>query len=120
MCGLDFTVGNIIFLLPLKRLHLRFGQHLVALGNMVLQCRQTFLERFEVVTQPDRADAGGRNEDAALAQLVGDAHLAECRLLQRKGRDGRLRCLLDTILGIGLPAIRVDQRLDTAPVSTAA
>ena len=57
MRGLDFAVCGVIFLLSLECLYLHLGQHFTGLGNMALQCRQALLERLEVMSQPDRADA---------------------------------------------------------------
>jgi hypothetical protein len=37
------AIGNIVFLLPLERLHLRLGQHLAGLGNMSLHADRRFL-----------------------------------------------------------------------------
>ena len=37
MSGLDFTMGNIIFLFLLQHLHLRLGQYHPSLGDMLFQ-----------------------------------------------------------------------------------
>ena len=53
---------------------------------------------FELVPLPHAAHAGGRDGKPALAQFVGDPHLAEGGLLDRKRHHRRLDLRGDTVL----------------------
>jgi len=54
------------------------------------------------VPEPHAADARSRDVDALLAEFVGDAQLAQSRILQRELDDAALSALSDAILPVGL------------------
>ena len=66
------------------------------------------------MAHPDRADPAGGDEDALLAQLVGDPDLAVGRIFDGVGDNRVLGFEIDPVLEIGRPAWTLQQRLDTA------
>jgi len=66
------------------------------------------------MAQPHRPNAGWRDEDATLAQLVGSSDLAESRLLQTEGHNGALRGVFHAVLQVRFFAIGINQGIDTA------
>ena len=93
----------------LERGELTFGEHQAFLRHLRLERLEALLHRLEIVALPDPAHAGGRDRVAAFADLVGDADLAEGRLLQRQLDDDRL--------DLGRGAVR-EQRLASGEFSS--
>jgi hypothetical protein len=60
---------------------LGLGQYQAFLGALGLQCFEPLVHGREVMTLPHATHAGRRDREPALPQLVGDADLAESRLL---------------------------------------
>ncbi len=90
------------------------GQNHAVLGDPSLQCFKAGLEVGQVMPQPDRTDAGGRDKDTLLAQLVGGAGLTIGRKLQR-GFDHRLLGgFTDAVGKIGFAPGALEQGLDAA------
>ena len=90
------------------------GQDDAVLGDPSLQCFKAGLEVGQVMPQPDRTDAGGRDKDTLLAQLVGGAGLTIGRKLQR-GFDHRLLGgFTDAVGKIGFAPGALEQGLDAA------
>ena len=78
---------------------LRLGQDQPFLGGLGFERLQAFGHRLEVVPHPDAAYALRRDaQSAALADLVGDAHLAVGRKLQRQGDHSLLDLWIDAVL----------------------
>ena len=69
---------------------LRLGQDQALLRDLGLQRLEAFLHRLEIMALPDAAHAGRGDRIAEFPHFVGDANLAEGRLLQRKRNDPRL------------------------------
>jgi len=81
---LEFAMRLFLALGLLQRRELAFGKNNAVLGDLRLERLQPLLHRLEIMALPDRADAGGRDRKAQLAQFVGDADLAKRRKLQRE------------------------------------
>ncbi len=96
------------------------GQDHAVLGDLGLQRLQPGLEVGQVMPQPDRTDAGGRDKDTLLAQLVGGAGLTIGRKLQR-GFDHRLLGgFTDAVGKIGFAPGALEQGLHAAFLTRAA
>ena len=64
--------------------------------------------------QPDRAYAGGADEDPLLAKLVGDPHLPRGGMVQGELQHRSLHRLIDPDLEVPLSAVCALQRLQAA------
>jgi hypothetical protein len=69
------------------------------LGGFGFQGLQPLAKGFQIMSQPDAAHARRGNEQTALGQLVGYAHLTEGRLLQGDFEHCFFDVLFDPILG---------------------
>ncbi len=67
MFGFDLPVGLFLVLGFLQGDNLAFGEDQAILGDFGFQGLQTQLEGLEVMSQPDAADAAGRDEKTSLA-----------------------------------------------------
>ncbi len=114
MRGLDLAPGLVVELLLLQRLDLSFGENDTLFGNLGFEHLQAGLEVGQVVAHPDRTDPAGGDEDALLAQLVGDPDLAVGRIVDGVFDNGVLGFEIDPVLEIGRPARPLQQRLDAA------
>ena len=83
MGGLDLAAGLIVLLLLFKRLNLRFGQDDAFLGNLSFQRFQPAFEVRQIMPQPDRPDARGRDKDTQFAAWCSPTHSS------KKTVDGR-------------------------------
>src|SRR6202023_745766 len=86
------------------------GQDQAFLGALGLQCFEPLVHGLEVMTLPHATHASGRDCEPALAQLVGDAALAEGRLLDGTRNDGVFALLCDAVLQHWLFAAHLLQR----------
>jgi hypothetical protein len=86
------------------------GENDVFLGGLGFERLQPFAKRFQIMTEPDAANARRRNEKATLGQFVRHAHLTEGRLLQGHLHDRLLDVVLDPILRTRLAAADLAQR----------
>ena len=68
------------------------------LGGLGFERLQPLAKRFQIMTEPDAANARGRNEETALGQFVRYTHLAQSRLLQGHLDNGLFDLVLDPIL----------------------
>jgi len=66
MFGFDLAMGLFIVLGLLQRDDLALGEDQAVLGDLGFQGLQTQLEGLQVMTQPDAADAAGRDEEVLL------------------------------------------------------
>ena len=98
MLAFELAMGLFFGLGFLQGGKLGFGEDDAVLGHFGLQSLEALLHRFEIVPEPDAAHARGRNGEPALAELVGDAHLAERRLLDGKFHNGAFDLLGDAVL----------------------
>ena len=96
--ALELAVRLLVELGLLQRGDLRLGQHQALLRALGLERLQPLLHGLQIVPQPHAAHAGRRDRVALLLQLVGDAHLAERRLLDRHLDDGLLDLRVDAVL----------------------
>jgi hypothetical protein len=78
---------------------LRFRQDRACLSHLGLQRLQPLRHVFEVMALPHAAHAEGRDDQAALAQFVGDTRLAPGWLLDGDGDDGLFDLGLDAVCG---------------------
>ena len=69
---------------------LRFGQDQAVLSHFGLERLEPVFHGLQVVAQPDRAHAEGRNRYPLLGQFVRDSGLAPRRLVDRHGHHRRL------------------------------
>ena len=88
--GLELAVRLLVGLGLLQRGDLALGEDEALLRHLGLERLQPVLHGPEVMPTPDRAHPERRDRHAALQQVVGDAHLAPGRLLDRQGDDGLL------------------------------
>ena len=84
------------------------------MGDPGLQCFKAGLEVGQVMPQPDRADAGGRDKDTLLAQLVGGPGLTIGRKLQRGFDHCLLGGFVDAVGKIGFAPDTLEQSLHAA------
>ena len=114
MCGLDLAPGLVVELLLFQRLDLSLGQDDALFGDFGFERLQADLEVGQAVAYPDRTDPAGGDEDALLAQLVGDSDLAVSRIFDGIGDNRVLGLETDPVLEIGRPARPFQMRLDAA------
>src|SRR4030088_3217946 len=76
---------------------LGLGQYQAFPGALGLQCFEPLVHGLEVMTLPHATHAGRRDREPALPQLVGDADLAESRLLDGNRHDGVFDLLCDAV-----------------------
>src|SRR6202022_3315060 len=88
--ALELTVRLLVGLGFLQGDDLRLGEDQPFLRDFCLQRLEALLHRLEIMTLPDAAHPGRRDRVAKFPHFVGDADLAEGRLLQRKFNDPRL------------------------------
>jgi len=62
--------------------------------TLSLERLQPLAKRFQIMPQPDAANAFGRNEEAVLGQFVRHTHLAQSRLLQGHLHNGLFHVVL--------------------------
>lgn len=60
------------------------------LGHLCFEGLEALPHRFQVMPQPDAADAGWRDGQRPLAELIGDANLPPGWLVDRQGHHGGL------------------------------
>ncbi len=77
---------------------LGLGEDDAVLGDFGFQGFQALLHGLQIVALPHAANAGWRDGQPALSQLVGDAHLPESRLLDGERHDGALDLFGDAVL----------------------
>ena len=115
--ALELAVRFLVELGALQCGQLRLGQDQPFLGGLGFERLQALGHRLEVVPHPDAAYALRRDaQSAALADLVGDAHLAVGRQLQRQGDHGLLDLWIDAVLQ-QRPATRDLLRAASPPLS---
>ena len=81
MLAFELAMGLLLGLGLFQRDELGLGQDQAFLGALGLQCFEPLVHGLEVMTLPHAPHASGRDREPALPQLVGDANLAESRLL---------------------------------------
>src|SRR4029077_20248203 len=97
MLALELAMGLLLGLGLFQRDELGLGQDQAFLGALGLQRFEPLVHGLEVMTLPYATHAGGRDREPALAQFVGDADLAESRLLDGNGNDGVFDLLCDAV-----------------------
>src|ERR1700732_356897 len=112
MLALKFAMGLLLGLGLFQRDELGLGQYQAFLGalGLQLQCFEPLVHGLEVMTLPHATHAGGRDREPALPQLVGDANLAESRLLNGNRNDGVFDLLCDAVFQYWLLAADLLQR----------
>jgi len=105
---LNLATGLIIELLALQRLNLGLGEDDAFLGHFGLQGLEALLEVGQVIAQPDAPHPTGGDENALLAQLVGDPDLTVGRLIRGVLDYGGFHMGLYTVLGIGNSAVLLE------------
>ncbi len=85
--------------------NLAFGEDQAILGDFGFPGLQAALEGLEVMAQPDAADPARGDEEAPLAEFVGEADLAPGGLVERElgygWLDGGVHAVLDERLAFG-------------------
>src|SRR3984893_2645863 len=97
MLALKFAMGLLLGLGLFQRDELGLGQYQAFLGALGLQGFEPLVHGLEVMTLPHATHAGRRDREPALPQLVGDADLAESRLLDGNRHDGVFDLLCDAV-----------------------
>src|ERR1700676_3816777 len=110
MLTLKFAMGLLLGLGLFQGDELGLGQYQAFLGALGLQCFEPLVHGLEVMTLPHATHAGGRDREPALPQLVGDANLAESRLLDGNRNDGVFDLLCDAVFQHWLLAADLLQR----------
>ena len=110
MLTLKFAMGLLLGLGLFQGDELGLGQYQAFLGALGLQGFQPLVHGLEVMTLPHATHAGGRDREPALPQLVGDANLAESRLLDGNRNDGVFDLLCDAVFQHWLLAADLLQR----------
>ena len=77
---------------------LGLGEDDAVLSDFGFQRFQALFHGLQIVALPHAADAGGRHDQPALSQFIGDAHLAESRLLDGKRHNGALDLFGNAVL----------------------
>ena len=95
--ALEFAVRLLLFFSFFQRYDLRLGQNQPLLRDLGFQGLEPLLHRLEIVTLPDTPDARRRDRKSTLPQLIGDADLAERRLLEGERNYGVFDLLPYTI-----------------------
>lgn len=103
MCGLDLGPGFVVELLLLQGLNLRLREDASLCGNLGFERLEPRLKVRQIVPQPDGPHPAGRDEDAALAQLIGNANLAVRWLLKSIGDNGLLGLVIHPVLQVRNP-----------------
>src|SRR5262249_31513015 len=98
MLALELAVRLLLGLGLFQRDDLRLGQHQALLGALGFQRLEPLVHGFQVVAWPHPAHAGGGDREPALPELVGNADLAESRLLDRQRYDSILGLLRHAVL----------------------
>jgi hypothetical protein len=88
----------------LKRLNLAFCQDHTSLSDFGFQSFQTQLEVLQIMAQPDRADARGRDKDTLFAKFIGRTHLTVSWELNRERGYSVLGGFIHTIGKVWFPA----------------
>ena len=83
---------------PFPREEPRTFRYASLASGLGLQRLKALLHGLEIVAQPHAAYAGRRHGEPAFAQLVGDAHLPEGRLLDGERNNGVLDLLRHPVL----------------------
>ena len=104
MLGFDLAMGFFLVPGPLQGddLALSEGDQAV-LSDLGFQGLQTQLEGLQVMAEPDAANAAGRDEEALLMQLIGDADLTPGGLVEGELNHGLFDLRGDSVLEDGLP-----------------
>ncbi len=110
MLALKFAMCLLLGLGLFQRGELGLSQYQAFLGTLGLQCCEPLVHGLEVMTLPHATHAGGRDREPALPQLVGDADLAESRLLDSNRHDGVFDLLCDAVFQHWLLAADLLQR----------
>src|SRR5215475_5514246 len=110
MLARELAMGLLLGLGLFQGDQLGLGQHQTLLGALGFQRLEPLDHGLEVVTLPDAAHPRGRHRQPALPQLVGDADLAEGRLLNSQFNDGVLDLLRHPVLQHRLLAADLLQR----------
>ena len=110
MLALELAMGLLLGLGLFQRDDLRLGQHQAFLGALGFQRLEPLVHGLQIVAQPHAAHAGGRDREPALPQFVGDADLAEGRLLNGQRNDGVFDLLRHAVLQHRLLAADLLQR----------
>src|SRR6202047_1966648 len=110
MFALKFAMGLLLGLGLFQRDELGLGQYQAFLGALGLQGFEPLVHGLEVMTLPHATHAGRRDREPALPQLVGDADLAESRLLNGNRNDGVFDLLCDAVFQYWLLAADLLQR----------
>ena len=95
--ALKFAMRLLLGLGLFQRDELGLGQSQAFLGALGLQCFEPLVPSLEVMTLPHATHAGRRYREPVLPQLVGDADLAESRLLDGNRHDGVFDLLCDAV-----------------------
>ena len=82
MFGLDLAVSLLLVLGFLQGNDLAFGEDQAILGDLGLQGLESPLEGLQIVSQPDASNAAGRDEEALLAEFIGETDLSPGRLVE--------------------------------------
>src|SRR2546430_19094 len=110
MLALKFAMRLLLGLGLFQRDELGLGQYQAFLGALGLQCFEPLVPSLEVMTLPHATHAGKRDREPVLPQLVGDADLAESRLLDGNRHDGVFDLLCDAVFQHWLLATDLLQR----------
>src|SRR6478736_8557483 len=98
MLALELAMRLLLGLGFFQRDDLRLGQHQTLLGALGFQRLEPLGHGLQIVALPHAAYAGGRNREPAFAQFVGDADLAEGRLLNGERNNSVFNILRHTVL----------------------
>ena len=108
--AIELAVRFLVRLRLLQRGQLALGEDQAILRHLGLQRLQPLGHGVEVVANEHAADAGGRDPDALLGQLVGHPRMAPGRLLQDELEDAPFDRLCHPVLRVRHPSRHFDQR----------
>jgi hypothetical protein len=116
MLALELAMRLLLGLGFFQRDDLGLGQHQAFLGAPGLQRLEPFGHGLEIMAQPHAAHAGGRDDEPAFPQLVGDADLAEGRLPDGECNDGIFDLLRQRFFSTGFLRL-ISCRASSPPLS---
>jgi len=93
MFALELAMRLLLGLGFFQRDQLGLGQHQPFLGGLGFQRLEPLVHGLQIMALPHARHAGGRYRKPMFSQLVGDADLAEGRLLNGECNDGVLDLL---------------------------